>query len=98
MSGGLGVKQIAILNLLLENKSKTISATTVKKIYGYESSALSALRGLEARGYLVFLGNGRWGRGPDYDEVVKDGRTLGNSEEDSEFAGENSQGARRRRG
>ena len=67
MSGGLGDKQKMILEMLLEKRYITTSG--IKNIYGYNSSALSALKGLEARGLLKFAGEGRWVRGSKYNET-----------------------------
>lgn len=70
MSGGLGAKQIAILEMLQTNKY--ITTSSIKRIYGYHSSALSALSGLEARKLIKFAGNGKWVKGPEYNNAMQE--------------------------
>ena len=63
---GLGPKQVAILTMLRKNKN--VTATDVASIYGYETQAISALKGLEMRGYTR-LKRKRWVPGPKFEEA-----------------------------
>lgn len=71
MSKGLGPKQIAILELL--KTKKYLTTGMIRDIYGYNTQAITALQGLRVRGYLNFIGEGKWIKGSKYEEAIEDG-------------------------
>lgn len=65
---GLGPKQIAILELM--RKKKKVTTQEVASLYGYKTLALSALKGLEIRGYIK-MHKTEWTPGERFAEVFR---------------------------
>lgn len=69
MRTGIGPKQHSIL-LILKSK-QYIDTGAIKHIYGYNTSAKSALAGLAARGFIELAHHGKYKKGPNYSEAFE---------------------------